>query len=210
MESDLVSHKDYYRLSIDIFKVISLERHIRKVDGKTFLDQKFSEYEKLIKSSNVFDSEYVFDTIATRVPIIPSITKFVTNADRREEHAFLDIARNFGNSLMNLPGYLLSRTRQKKRERYIKNHRDATEEYFYKDVHILALSELKKEEEAIKEIEGSKKAKSENDKHIVVSSQELTIIPAHNPTTINNDSLEENVIIDIKDEPTSHDSTLHR
>lgn len=142
MESDLVSHKDYYRLSIDIYKVISLERHIRKVDGKTFLDQKFSEYEKLIKSSNVFDGEYVFDTIATRVPIIPSITKFATDQDHHEERHLLDMARDFGNRLINLPGYLLSRTRQKKRERYIKSHRDKTEEYFYKDIGILAAAEL--------------------------------------------------------------------
>jgi hypothetical protein len=142
MESDLVSHKDYYRLSIDIYKVISLERHIRKVDGKTFLDQKFSEYEKLIKSSNVFDGEYVFDTIATRVPIIPSITKFASDKDHHEERHLLDMARDFGNRLINLPGYLLSRTRQKKRERYIKSHRDKTEEYFYKDIGILAAAEL--------------------------------------------------------------------
>jgi hypothetical protein len=70
MESDLISHKDYYRLSIDIYKVISLESHVRKVDGKTFLDQKFSEYEKLIKGSNVFDSEYIFDTLASQMPVI--------------------------------------------------------------------------------------------------------------------------------------------
>jgi hypothetical protein len=142
MESDLVSHKDYYRLSIDIYKVISLERHIRKVDGKTFLDQKFSEYEKLIKSSNVFDSEYVFDTIATRVPIVPSITKFATDQDHHEERHLLDMARDFGNRLINFPGYILSRRRQSKRERYIKSHRDKTEEYFYKDIGILAAAEL--------------------------------------------------------------------
>jgi hypothetical protein len=142
MESDLVSHKDYYRLSIDIYKVISLERHIRKVDGKTFLDQKFSEYEKLIKSSNVFDGEYVFDTIATRIPIVPSITKFARDGDHQDERHLLDMARDFGSKLMNLPGYLLSRRRQKKREKYIKNHRDKTEEYFYKDIGILAAAEL--------------------------------------------------------------------
>jgi hypothetical protein len=142
MESDLVSHKDYYRLSIDIYKVISLERHIRKVDGKTFLDQKFSEYEKLIKSSNVFDGEYVFDTIATRVPIVPSITKFATDQDHHEERHLLDMARDFGNKLINFPGYILSRRRQSKRERYIKSHRDKTEEYFYKDIGILAAAEL--------------------------------------------------------------------
>lgn len=70
MENDLISHKDFYRLSIDIFKVISLDKSVRKVDGKTFLDQKFSEYEKLIEFSNVIDSEFVFDTLSCDYPII--------------------------------------------------------------------------------------------------------------------------------------------
>jgi hypothetical protein len=57
MESELSSHKDYYILSVQIFKVISMERSQRKMDGRAFLDSKFSEYEKLIQSSNVSTSE---------------------------------------------------------------------------------------------------------------------------------------------------------
>jgi len=142
METDLVSHKDYYRLSIDIFKVISLERNIRKVDGKTFLDQKFSEYEKLIKSSNVFDSEYVFDTISSQVPIIPSITHFINDKDKdKHEHNML---KTIGKTMCNLPNYLVPHSNQRKREAYIKTHRDATRAYFYKDVEILARMETEK------------------------------------------------------------------
>lgn len=142
METDLVSHKDYYRLSIDIFKVISLERNIRKVDGKTFLDQKFSEYEKLIKSSNVFDSEYVFDTISSQVPIVPSITHFISDKDKdKHEHNML---KTIGKTMCNLPNYLVPHSNQRKREAYIKTHRDSTRAYFYKDVEILAKMEAEK------------------------------------------------------------------
>jgi hypothetical protein len=52
MEIELSSHKDYYRLSVEIFKVISLDRSKRTADGKAFLEEKFGEYEKLIQSSN--------------------------------------------------------------------------------------------------------------------------------------------------------------
>ena len=69
MENDLMSHKDFYRLNVDIYKTISLDRETRKVDGKTFLDQKFSEYEKLIESCNIIDNVYVFDTLSCELPI---------------------------------------------------------------------------------------------------------------------------------------------
>jgi hypothetical protein len=61
MESELSSHKDYYILSVQIFKVISMERSQRKMDGRAFLDSKFSEYEKLIQNSNVSTSESTND-----------------------------------------------------------------------------------------------------------------------------------------------------
>lgn len=56
------SEKDYYKLSIEIFKVISLEREKRMIDAKTFLDEKCGEYVKLIQSSNsikVSDQLYI-------------------------------------------------------------------------------------------------------------------------------------------------------
>jgi len=149
MESDLVSHKDYYRLSIDIFKVISLERNIRKVDGKTFLDQKFSEYEKLIKSGNVFDSEYIFDTLSSQYPVVPSITKFIDKDAKNTHVGMLTTAKDYGNRIMSfLCKCISTNTKQKKREKCIKDHRDKTAEYFYKDVHILSEMETNKEADA--------------------------------------------------------------
>lgn len=58
MELELVSHKDYHILSLEIFKMISLEPHKRNVDGKSFLDEKFGEFRKLIQTSNVVDFHY--------------------------------------------------------------------------------------------------------------------------------------------------------
>ena len=61
MEIELASEKDYYKLSIEIFKVISLNKDKRMMDGKTFLDQKCNDYIKLVESSDSIKfSEYIF------------------------------------------------------------------------------------------------------------------------------------------------------
>lgn len=70
MENELISHKEYYRLSVEIFKVISLDTENRKVDGKAFLEEKFSTYEKLLQSSNVVEASYIISTLTPKDPII--------------------------------------------------------------------------------------------------------------------------------------------
>ena len=57
MELELVTSKDYYLLSIDIFKVLSLERTNRTDDAKSFLEEKFAIYEKLIENSLLINKE---------------------------------------------------------------------------------------------------------------------------------------------------------
>lgn len=47
MENELDAHRSYYKLSIDIYKMISVDRKFRKTGGKDFLEEKFGEYEKL-------------------------------------------------------------------------------------------------------------------------------------------------------------------
>lgn len=61
MELELSTYKDYYILSVQIFKVISIDRNQRKIDGREFLDSIFMEYEKLIQTSNVITNESIND-----------------------------------------------------------------------------------------------------------------------------------------------------
>ena len=70
MENELISHKEYYRLSVEIFKVISLDIENRKVDGKAFLEEKFSTYEKLLQSSNVVEASYIISTLTPTEPVV--------------------------------------------------------------------------------------------------------------------------------------------
>jgi hypothetical protein len=53
MEVELNSSKDFYILAIDIFKMLALLAENRGVDGKTFLDEKYQVYCKLIETSDV-------------------------------------------------------------------------------------------------------------------------------------------------------------
>lgn len=70
MENELLSHKQFYILSVQIFKIISIDRQKRKMDGKVFLDSKFSEYETLIQNSNALDSKFKGDLLTQPEPLI--------------------------------------------------------------------------------------------------------------------------------------------
>jgi hypothetical protein len=57
METELISSKDFYLLSIDIFKILSLERANRMVNANSYLDDKYQTYCKLIENSNLLDQQ---------------------------------------------------------------------------------------------------------------------------------------------------------
>jgi len=51
LENDLISQRDYYLLSIDIYKTLSLNKSNRPVPAKDFLEKSYNTYTKLIESS---------------------------------------------------------------------------------------------------------------------------------------------------------------
>ena len=53
MNNELEKNRDFYLLSIDIYKTLQLKRENRGVDGTTYLEQCLSEYSKLFENSNV-------------------------------------------------------------------------------------------------------------------------------------------------------------
>jgi hypothetical protein len=52
MESEMVSQRDYYLLSVDIFKTLSLSREHRPVPAKDYLEKCYNIYCRLVESSN--------------------------------------------------------------------------------------------------------------------------------------------------------------
>ena len=52
MESELISQRDYYLLSVDIFKTLSLAKEHRPIPAKEYLEKCYNIYCKLTESSN--------------------------------------------------------------------------------------------------------------------------------------------------------------
>ena len=65
MELELKQSKDFYTLSIDLFKTLSLRRENRGEDGKDHLNKKYSHYIKLTEASNLLKRKLVIDTLTT-------------------------------------------------------------------------------------------------------------------------------------------------
>ena len=53
MEVELLAQREFYILSISIYKILQLDEENRNVDMKLFLEETFSQYQKLIENSNV-------------------------------------------------------------------------------------------------------------------------------------------------------------
>jgi hypothetical protein len=53
MENELMNSRDYYLNAIDIYKVIRLERKNRNGDGKTYLEERYNVFRKLIENSSL-------------------------------------------------------------------------------------------------------------------------------------------------------------
>lgn len=59
LEIELNTHKEFYRLSITIYKELRLDKFDRGSEGKAFLSAKINEYEKLISNSNAVRMEEI-------------------------------------------------------------------------------------------------------------------------------------------------------
>jgi len=59
METEMAASKNFYLLSVNIFKVLSLERHRRPHTGKEYLEEVYSEYSKLFESSALLNTKVV-------------------------------------------------------------------------------------------------------------------------------------------------------
>jgi hypothetical protein len=65
MELELTQSKEFYTLSIEIFKIISLRRENRPDDGKEYLNATYSRYIKLVETSNLMNRKMKIDLLTT-------------------------------------------------------------------------------------------------------------------------------------------------
>ena len=67
MREEVISCKNYYLLSVDIQKILLLERSNRQVKGKVFLDKCFTEYCKLYENSGLLKKQ-IKDSLTPLAP----------------------------------------------------------------------------------------------------------------------------------------------
>jgi hypothetical protein len=72
MELELSVSKQFYLLSIDIYKTLAIKRHERHISGKIYIEQKFQEYARIFATANVI-SNNVSDSMTVKNPALPSL-----------------------------------------------------------------------------------------------------------------------------------------
>jgi len=83
MEQELNSSKDFYLLSVDIFKVLSLTSDNRTPNASQYLEEKYSCYTKLIESSQVVNRK-LRDSLAP-LPVSLSVKVSSGNSSGSDE-----------------------------------------------------------------------------------------------------------------------------
>ena len=86
MEVELVAQKDFYILSISIFKVLQLDDENRNIDMKLFLEETFANYQKLIENSNVVAKKIKDKLTLVDIESNVSITTFSSSTPLNLEH----------------------------------------------------------------------------------------------------------------------------
>jgi hypothetical protein len=77
MEKELVTSKEFYILSSDIFKTLSVERKYRTIDGKVYLDNIHTKYCNLIEQCNLLNKKI------EHIPITYFITPDINDLEEK-------------------------------------------------------------------------------------------------------------------------------
>lgn len=56
MEADLISYTNFYLLSVEIYKTLTLHRGNRPIPAREYLQKMFNEYTRLVESSNPLET----------------------------------------------------------------------------------------------------------------------------------------------------------
>jgi hypothetical protein len=92
MENELLSSKDYYILSIDIFKTLALNKDHRPIPAKEYLDKKYEEYVKLFENSNLLSKRLADKLNPLPVDLhLSTPSQSIRNNDNSEETIGLEI-----------------------------------------------------------------------------------------------------------------------
>jgi hypothetical protein len=74
LEASLTSSKEYHKLSIEIYKMLSLKKSDRSIDADQFLNDIYNNYIKLFEKSNLLQSE-IIDNLKKDINLVGIVVK---------------------------------------------------------------------------------------------------------------------------------------
>lgn len=74
MEVEQVGSRDFYVLSTDVYKYLSLKRENRIIEGQAFLTETYSRYIKLVESSIILKKRVEDKLVVINVEPLPPLT----------------------------------------------------------------------------------------------------------------------------------------
>ena len=89
MEIALFNSKEYYLISINIYKMLNLKKEHRQIDDKVFLDDVYSSYCKLIESSSLINKKMIDNLNNDKISNIISL-KSNSSLDSLSESKYSD------------------------------------------------------------------------------------------------------------------------
>ena len=76
MEDDLLYSKEFYLLSVDIYKTLNLTSSNRPSDAKLYLEDKYNEYTTLVERSQLINRKISDKLTPTQYNLLQNIPKF--------------------------------------------------------------------------------------------------------------------------------------
>lgn len=80
METEMLTSRNFMLLAYDIYRVLSLKRENRVIDGRHYLDEKYNDYSKLIENANLVKQKHIEDKLTQ----IPHYAPFLPNSSQRK------------------------------------------------------------------------------------------------------------------------------
>lgn len=77
----MISQRDYYLLSIDIYKTLSLDKSNRPIPAKDYLEKSYNIYTKLIESSSTLAKVKGDKLIPIDIPLIDEVEVITPQAN---------------------------------------------------------------------------------------------------------------------------------
>ena len=76
--------KDFYALSIDIYKMLNLNPHDRGIDGMVYLNKSYNLYQDLVRRSNLLNHRFKKDKLI-HIQMIDTNSNTISSIEESKE-----------------------------------------------------------------------------------------------------------------------------